>query len=217
MLIALPLGVAIQGRPRLGRLVLGLANAVQTIPSLAIFGLLLTVPVLGGIDPTPAVVALTLYALLPILRGLVSGLDQVPLGLKKAGRALGLSPAQVLRHVAFPQPLATVISVGVATIEAAIGAGGLGVFIFRGIATVNNTLLLAGALPAAAIALAADGALGAIELRLARRSSDGGPRWGRSPKGGAAPGRSLGWLERRRHQALLGVVLGAALLAIPVA
>jgi osmoprotectant transport system permease protein len=151
--IALPLGVAIQGRPRCAQLVLGLANAVQTIPSLAIFGLLLTVPVLGGIGPTPAVVALILYALLPLLRGLVTGLSQVPPGLKEAGRALGLSPAQVLRHVELPLALpslmaglrvATVISVGVATIGAAIGAGGLGVFIFRGIATVNNTLLLAG-------------------------------------------------------------------------
>ncbi|MEB3325815.1 MAG: glycine betaine ABC transporter substrate-binding protein [Cyanobacteriota bacterium] len=226
LLIALPLGVAIQGRPRWGRLVLGLANAVQTIPSLAIFGLLLTVPVLGGIGPTPAVVALTLYALLPLLRGLVSGLNQVPPGLKEAGLALGLSPAQVLRHVAFPLALpslmaglrvATVISVGVATIGAAIGAGGLGVFIFRGIATVNNTLLLAGALPAAAIALVADGALGTLERRLARRSSHGGLRWGRSAKGSAAPGKSGGWLGRRRHQALVGVVLGAALLAIPAA
>jgi osmoprotectant transport system permease protein len=132
----------------------------------------------------------------------------------------------VLRHVAFPLALpslmaglrvATVISVGVATIGAAIGAGGLGVFIFRGIATVNNTLLLAGALPAAAIALAADGALGALERRLARRSSDGGLRWGRSAKGSAAPGKSGGWLGRRRHQVLVGVVLGAALLAIPAA
>lgn len=180
LLIALPLGLLIHGRPRLSRLVLGSANVVQTIPSLAIFGLLLTVPVLGGIGPTPAVVALTLYAMLPLLRGLVSGLDQVPPGLKEAGRALGLSPRQVLLHVSWPlaRPslmaglrVASVISVGVATIGAAIGAGGLGVFIFRGIATVNNTLLLAGALPAAGLALAVDGGLGVLEGQLSSSRS----------------------------------------------
>ena len=153
LLIALPLGLPIQTHPRWRRLVLGLANAVQTIPSLAIFGLLLTVPLLGGIGSTPAVVALTLYALLPLLRGLLTGLQQVPPGLKQAGQALGLSGGQVLRYVELPLALpslmaglrvAAVIAVGVATIGAAIGAGGLGVFIFRGIATVNNTLLLAG-------------------------------------------------------------------------
>jgi osmoprotectant transport system permease protein len=220
LLIALPLGVLIQGRPRLAQLVLGLANAVQTIPSLAIFGLLLTVPVLGGIGPTPAVVALVLYALLPLLRGLVTGLNQVPTGLKEAGRALGLSRGQVLRHVEFPLALpslmaglrvATVISVGVATIGAAIGAGGLGVFIFRGIATVNNSLLLAGALPAAAIALVADGALGALETRLSRRGAKGGSQAGRRGDGRAA------WRPRRWCQLLAGALLVATLLAIPVA
>jgi osmoprotectant transport system permease protein len=220
LLIALPLGVLMQGRPRLAQLVLGLANAVQTIPSLAIFGLLLTVPVLGGIGPTPAVLALVLYALLPLLRGLVTGLNQVPSGLKEAGRALGLSRGQVLRHVEFPLALpslmaglrvATVISVGVATIGAAIGAGGLGVFIFRGIATVNNSLLLAGALPAAAIALVADGALGALENRLSRRVAKGGSQ------GGGPGGRRPAWRRRRWRQLLAGALLVATLLAIPVA
>ena len=220
LLIALPLGLLIQGRPRLTQLVLGLANAVQTIPSLAIFGLLLTVPVLGGIGPTPAVLALVLYALLPLLRGLVTGLNQVPSGLKEAGRALGLSRGQVLRHVEFPLALpslmaglrvATVISVGVATIGAAIGAGGLGVFIFRGIATVNNSLLLAGALPAAAIALVADGALGALETRLSRRAARGGSQEG--SRGGGRPA----WPRRRWRQLLAGALLVATLLAIPVA
>ena len=223
LLIALPLGVLIQGRPRLAQLVLGLANAVQTIPSLAIFGLLLTVPVLGGIGPTPAVVALVLYALLPLLRGLVTGLNQVPSGLKEAGRALGLSRSQVLRHVEFPLALpslmaglrvATVISVGVATIGAAIGAGGLGVFIFRGIATVNNSLLLAGALPAAAIALVADGALGALETRLSRRVAKGGSQAG--SQGGRRGGGRAAW-RRRWLQLLAGALLVATLLAIPVA
>ena len=184
--IALPLGVLIQERPRLARLVLGTASVVQTIPSLAIFGLLLSVPLLGGIGPTPAVVALTLYALLPLLRGLVSGLSLVPPGVTEAGRALGLNRRQVLLHLQFPLAIpsliaalrvATVISVGVATIAAAIGAGGLGVFIFRGIATVNNTLLLAGALPSAAIALAADAALGALEKRLSYQSPNRLRQW----------------------------------------
>lgn len=177
LLIGLPLGLAIQRHPRWAGPVLSLANGVQTIPSLAIFGLLLTVPLLGGIGPTPAIVALTLYALLPILRGVLTGLAQVPAGLREAGRALGLSGGQVLRFVEIPVALpmlmagirvATVINVGVATIAAAIGAGGLGVFIFRGIATVDNQQILAGALPAAAIALGADASLGALERRLAR-------------------------------------------------
>ena len=206
LLIALPLGLAIQAHPRWRRLVLGLANAVQTIPSLAIFGLLLTVPLLGGIGSTPAVVALTLYALLPLLRGLLTGLQQVPPGLKQAGQALGLSGGQVLRYVELPLALpslmaglrvAAVISVGVATIGAAIGAGGLGVFIFRGIATVNNTLLLAGGLPAAAIALAADACLGALETHLTRGSRQPRPR---------------PWLRRR--WVLAAALLGSALLAI---
>ena len=210
LLIALPLGLAIQAHPRWRRLVLGLANAVQTIPSLAIFGLLLTVPLLGGIGSTPAVVALTLYALLPLLRGLLTGLQQVPPGLKQAGQALGLSGGQVLRHVELPLALpslmaglrvAAVIAVGVATIGAAIGAGGLGVFIFRGIATVNNTLLLAGALPAAAIALAADACLGALEIHLTQGS--------RQPLQ-----RSRLWLGIRQRWALATALLGAALLAI---
>jgi osmoprotectant transport system permease protein len=186
--ISLPVGLWISGRPRWGGPVLAAASTVQTIPSLAIFGLLLTVPLLGGIGTTPAIVALTLYALLPLLRGLVTGLAQVPPGLKEAGRALGLSGRQVLLHVELPLALpalmagirvATVIGVGVATIAAAIGAGGLGVFIFRGIATVNNGLILAGALPAAAIALAADGGLGLLEKRLAQRRPKGARGGGR--------------------------------------
>ncbi|MEB3331969.1 MAG: glycine betaine ABC transporter substrate-binding protein [Synechococcaceae cyanobacterium] len=221
LLIALPLGLAIQGRPRWSRLVLGLANAVQTIPSLAIFGLLLTVPLLGGIGPTPAVLALTLYSLLPLLKGLVVGLQQVPPGLREAGRALGLSRGQVLRLVELPLALpglraglrvAAVIAVGLATIAAAIGAGGLGVFIFRGIATVNNTLLLAGALPAAAIALALDGALGFLERRLNRQQratpASGRHRWARCWAGR--------WLRSRTLVAalLLAAGLAGALLAL---
>ncbi len=198
VLIALPLSLALHRWPRWAAPVLTLANAVQTIPSLAIFGLLLTVPLLGGIGTPPAVVALTLYALLPLLRGFLTGLAQVPAGLKQAGQALGLTEAQVLRHIEAPLALpvamaglrvAAVISVGVATIAAAIGAGGLGVFIFRGIATVDNGQILAGALPAAAIALAADAGLGGLERRLSRPSSrlgGDGPRPGRWLKAGLA-------------------------------
>ena len=217
--IALPLGVLIQERPRLARLVLGAASVVQTIPSLAIFGLLLSVPLLGGIGPTPAVVALTLYALLPLLRGLVSGLSLVPPGINEAGRALGLNRRQVLLHLQFPLAIpslmaalrvATVISVGVATIAAAIGAGGLGVFIFRGIATVNNTLLLAGALPSAAIALAADAALGALEKLLSYQSPKRLRQW-RWPMGWPI-GLRMDW--QGRWAAAFLVVL---LVAIPLA
>jgi len=234
LLIALPLGLAVQGHPRLQRLLLGAANTVQTIPSLAIFGLLLTVPLLGGIGPTPAVLALTLYALLPLLRGLISGLQQVPEGLLEAGRALGLSSGQVLRRVQLPLALpslmaglrvATVISVGVATIAAAIGAGGLGVFIFRGIATVNNTLLLAGALPSAAIALAADAGLAALEMRLVRRQEQPrGPNRNQAPGPAEDPAaQRAAWLARpaaclRRLRswrlALVAALAAALLLAI---
>jgi osmoprotectant transport system permease protein len=223
--IALPLGVLIQERPRLARLVLGTASVVQTIPSLAIFGLLLSVPLLGGIGPTPAVVALTLYALLPLLRGLVSGLSLVPPGIHEAGRALGLNRRQALLHLQFPLAMpslmaalrvATVISVGVATIAAAIGAGGLGVFIFRGIATVNNTLLLAGALPSAAIALAADAALGALEKRLSYQSQGGTRQW-RWPMGwpiGLRIGWPMSWQKRLAAALLVALLL---LLAMPLA
>ena len=204
--ISLPLGLWISRRPRWAGPLLAVASTVQTVPSLAIFGLLLTVPLLGGIGTTPAIVALTLYALLPLLRGLVTGLAQVPPGLKEAGQALGLSGRQVLLRVELPLALptlmaglrvATVIGVGVATIAAAIGAGGLGVFIFRGIATVNNGLILAGALPSAAIALLADGGLGLLERRLAQ------PR-ARGSTGGRRRGLRLAW-------GLAGLALGAVL------
>jgi len=191
LVLAIPLGVLAARRPVLARFALAAANGLQTIPSLALFGVLLTVPLLGGIGPAPAVVALSIYALLPLLRTTVIGLQGVPAGLVQAGLALGLNRRQVLWAIEFPLAwpvvltgirLATVGSVGLATVAAAIGAGGLGVFIFRGIATVDHGLILAGALPAAALALLLDGLLG-LDLGVGRRrllawlTSHRGRRW----------------------------------------
>lgn len=204
--ISLPAGLWIHSHPRWSRPSLALAGMIQTIPSLAIFGLLITVPVLGGIGPVPAVVALVLYALLPLLRATVTGLAGVPPGLREAGLALGLREGQVLRHVELPLALpvivagirvATVISVGVATIAAAIGGGGLGVFIFRGLATVNNRVILAGAIPAAALALMADAAIARLQGRTPRR-------WPLKPWSGG------------RRRALLAAGLGILLLGLAV-
>ncbi len=191
LVFAIPLGVLAARRPVLARFALATANGLQTIPSLALFGVLLTVPFLGGIGPAPAVVALGIYALLPLLRTTVIGLQGVPAGLVQAGLALGLNRRQVLWTIEFPLAwpvlltgirLATVGSVGLATVAAAIGAGGLGVFIFRGIATVDHGLILAGALPAAALALLLDGLLG-LDLGMGGRrllawlTSHRGWRW----------------------------------------
>jgi osmoprotectant transport system permease protein len=173
--ISLPLGLWMSRRPRWSGPVLAVVSAIQTIPSLAIFGVLISVPLVGGLGARPAIVALTLYALLPLVQGVVTGLTQVPVGLREAGMALGLTPAQRLWHVEVPVALpvvmagvrvATVLTIAVATIAAAIGAGGLGVFLFRGIATVDNRLILLGAVPAALMALLADWAL-ASRRRLA--------------------------------------------------
>lgn len=177
--VGLPLGILITRYRSWAKPILALANTIQTIPSLAIFGFLITVPFLGGIGQTPAIVALTLYALLPLIRSTYTGLNQVDPGLKEAGLAMGLRGWQVLLYIELPLALkvilsgirvATVICVGIATIAAAIGGGGLGTFIFRGIATVNNQLILAGAIPAAMIALTADWGIGQLENYLTRRT-----------------------------------------------
>ena len=173
--IGVPLGILLTRRPGWQRLVLGTASAVQTIPSLALFGLLIPVPFIGGIGTRTALIALTLYSLLPVLRNTVVGISGVDPAVREAGRGLGMTDAQLLRRVELPLAasvilagirLATVIGIGLATIAAAIGAGGLGVFIFRGVAMVDNRTILAGALPAAALALGADSLLGALERRL---------------------------------------------------
>jgi len=176
--IGLPLGVFLTRRPGFARPVLGVANVLQTIPSLALFGLLLPVPFLGDRAARLAIVALTGYALLPILRNTYAGILAVDPALIDVSNALGMSGMQRLIKVELPMSAsvilaglrtATVTCVGVATIAAAIGAGGLGELIFRGVASVDNGLVLAGAIPAALLALCADGVLGFSEKRLAVR------------------------------------------------
>ena len=167
--IALPLGVLLTRRQALARPVIGVANVLQTIPSLAMFGLLLPVPFLGERAARLAIVALTAYALLPILRNTYAGINSVDPAVIDVANALGMTGWQRLRKVELPMAAsvilaglrtATVTCVGVATIAAAIGAGGLGELIFRGVASVDNGLVLAGAMPAALLALCADGIAG---------------------------------------------------------
>jgi osmoprotectant transport system permease protein len=174
-LVGIPLGVAIAHRPRLNKPVLAAANIIQTIPSLALFGFLLPVPWLGDRADRLAILALTLYALLPMIRNTYTGIRGVDAAVVEAGRGMGLTDRQLLFEVELPLAtsvilsgvrVAVVISVGLATIAAAIGAGGLGEFIFRGLAMVNNQLILAGAIPAAMLALLADLSLGWLERRL---------------------------------------------------
>jgi ABC-type proline/glycine betaine transport system permease subunit len=172
--IGLPLGIALTRRPRLAKPVLAAASVVQTVPSLALFGFLIPLPLLGGIGARTAVTALVVYALLPILRNTYAGITSVDPATVEAATGLGMTRGERLRLVELPLALpvvlagvriAAVVSVGLAAIAAAIGAGGLGVLIYRGIATVDNRLILAGALPAALLALAVDGALGWLERR----------------------------------------------------
>jgi osmoprotectant transport system permease protein len=176
--IALPLGIYLTRNEAFARPVLGVANILQTIPSLALFGLLLPVPFLGDRAARLAIVALTGYALLPILRNTYAGIRSVDAALIDVANALGMTNWQRLTKVELPMAAsvilaglrtATVTCVGVATIAAAIGAGGLGELIFRGVASVDNRLVLAGAIPAALLALCADGALGFVEKRVAVR------------------------------------------------
>jgi osmoprotectant transport system permease protein len=175
VLIGIPLGIAITRWPALNKPVLGGANIIQTIPSLALFGFLLPAPWIGARADRLAILALALYALLPLIRNTYVGIQSVDPAVVEAGRGMGLTDRQLLFQVELPLALgviiagvrvATVISVGLATIAAAIGAGGLGEYIFRGLAMVNNQVILAGAIPAAAMALLADISLGWLEKRL---------------------------------------------------
>ena len=176
--IAIPLGIAVASHSRSRRLALGIANIGQTIPSLALFGFLIPIPFIGGIGAHTAIVALVIYALLPILRNTVTGILGVDPAVRDSAVAMGMTRSQILRMVELPLAapvlisglrIATVTTIGTATIAAAIGAGGLGVFIFRGIASVDKLQILAGAIPAALMALTADGLLGWLEKRCAAR------------------------------------------------
>jgi osmoprotectant transport system permease protein len=173
--IAIPGAILLSRRPRLSRWGLGFANILQTIPSLALFGFLIPIPFLG-VGKATAIVALILYALLPILRNTLVGITGVDAAVRESAVAMGMTGAQVLWQVELPLGarsvlagvrIATVTTIGTATIAAAIGAGGLGVFIFRGIAEFDTNQILAGAVPAALMAVLADELLGWIERRLA--------------------------------------------------
>jgi osmoprotectant transport system permease protein len=176
--IGVPLGILLTRRPAWRRPILGFANVCQTIPSLALFGFLIPLPFIGGVGARTAIVALVVYALLPIVRNTYTGIANVDPAVREAGRGMGMTDRELLVLVELPLAagvifsgirVATVIGVGVATIAAAVGAGGLGVYIFRGVSVVDDTLILAGALPAALLALAADGLLGLVERRFAWR------------------------------------------------
>ncbi len=173
--IGVPLGILVTRRPWLSKPVIGGANVAETIPSLALFGFLLPVPWLGDRADRLAIAALTLYALLPIIRNTAAGITGVDPAVREAARGMGMTDRQILFQVELPLSLsyllagvrvATVLTIGIATIAAAVGAGGLGEFIFRGLAMVNDQLILAGAIPAAILALGADLLLGLLERRM---------------------------------------------------
>lgn len=180
ILVGIPLGIFITRHARWRQPILGVANVLQTIPSLALFGFLISVPIIGGIGAQTAIIALTLYSFLPIIRNTYTGIANVDPAIREAGLGMGMTNQQLLFQVEIPLALsfilagvrvATVIAIGVATIAAAIGAGGLGVFVFRGIAMVNNQLILAGAIPAAVLAILADWGIGLLERRLTKKAS----------------------------------------------
>jgi osmoprotectant transport system permease protein len=173
----IPLGIWCARNVKAGRVALRIIDAIQTIPSLALFGFLIPVPLIGGIGMRTAIVALILYSLLPIVRNTLTGIRGVDPIVVDAAVAMGLTPRQLLRDVELPLAMptivagiriATVVGIGVATIAAAIGGGGLGTLIFRGVSMVDTRLILAGALPAALLALVADVVLSVVERKLIR-------------------------------------------------
>ena len=170
-----PLGILCARRGRLGRVVLRLIDVVQTIPSLALFGFLIPLPFIGGIGVRTAIVALVLYSLLPIVRNTATGIEGVDPLIREAAMVMGMTDRQRLVSVELPLALpsifsglriATVIAIGVATIGAAVGGGGLGTLIFRGVSMVDSTRILSGAVPAALLAVLADLGFGALERRF---------------------------------------------------
>src|ERR1051326_4704903 len=175
--LGVPGGILLTRRAAWRRWLLGFASVMQTIPSLALFGFLIPIPLIGGIGQRTAIVALVLYALLPILRNTFVGIATVDAAVCESAIAMGMTDAQLLRQVQLPLAartmragirVAAVTTIGTATIAAAIGGGGLGVFIFRGVASVDTAQILAGAIPAAIIALLADGGLGWVERKVSR-------------------------------------------------
>lgn len=176
VLIGIPLGLLLTRKQNLASPVLGFANVIQTVPSLALFGFLIPIPIIGGIGMRSATIALVLYALLPILRNTYIGIQSVDPAVVEAGKGMGMTELQRLRLIEVPLALptvlagvriATVLTVGLATIASAIGAGGLGDFIFRGVTMVDSRLIFAGALPAAMLAIGLDALLGRAEKMLA--------------------------------------------------
>jgi len=175
ILVGVPLGILITQRAALRSWVLGFANIMQTIPSLALFGFLIPIPLIGGIGPRTAILALVFYALLPVLRNTLAGILSVDPAVRESAVAMGMTNRQILRQVELPLAartilagirVATVTTIGTAAIAAAIGGGGLGVFIFRGISSVDTTQILAGALPAALMAVVSDGVFSWIERKF---------------------------------------------------
>jgi len=173
--VAIPAGILLTRRAILRQWVLGFANVMQTVPSLALFGFLLPLPFLGGIGKHTAIIALVLYALLPIVQNTLAGILGVDRAVRESAVAMGMTERQLLWMVELPLAartilaglrVATVITIGTATIAAAIGGGGLGVFIFRGLASVDTAQILAGAAPAALMALAADKGLSWVERKF---------------------------------------------------
>ena len=173
--ISAPVAVFLTGRAQLRRWTMGVVNVIQTIPSLALFGFLLPIPFIGGVGKRTTIIALILYALLPVLRNAIVGILGVDAGVRESAVAMGMTRRQILWRVELPLALptilagvriATVATIGTATIAAAVGGGGLGTFVFRGIAMADSKLILAGAIPAALMAIAADEVLGWFERRI---------------------------------------------------
>ena len=196
--IAVPLGIVAARRPRLATPIVAAANIIQTVPSLAMFGFLLPVPLVGGVGARAALVVLTVYGILPVLRATIAGLQGIDRTIIEAAVAMGMTPGELLRRVELPLALgsiaggvrvAAVIGVGTATIAAAIGAGGLGEYIYRGLSMVDTTVILAGAIPSALLALLVDGALRWLERELSPR-------------------------RRRMRRYALGLALGAAAVSV---
>ncbi len=201
--IGVPLGILAARRPRLGAPIVWLVNAAQTVPSLAMFGFLLPLPFIGGLGARVAITVLIVYALLPIVRTTIAGIRSVDPALVEAGMALGMTPRQLLRQVQLPLALpsivagirvAAVIGVGTATIAAAVGAGGLGEYIFRGLSMVDPTVILAGAIPSAVLALSLDGGLTLAERVVRGRGSAAA---GAGRRGFRCGGRRGGARDRR--------------------